>query len=84
MRIFLSIIGIAASFVLIKYRQRVGDTFGQSDWMRYVGGIYGLVVLIAMFIFLWSISELMGTRNILLAPLRFIIPVPTPPPAPEF
>lgn len=71
---FLSILGIVLSFVLIKYRERAGDLIGEADWMQKVGGVYFVVVYIAIFIFIWSVAELTGTTGVLFAPLRYLIP----------
>lgn len=70
----LGIIGIVGSFFLIRYREMVGDMIGDADWMKYVGGNYNLVVIIAVIIFFWSLAEMTGTTYLLFAPLRFLIP----------
>lgn len=69
MKYFFALLGIAASFVLLKYRERVGEMFGEADWMRHVGGIYGIVIIVAIFIFFWSVATLTGTMDIFLIPL---------------
>lgn len=73
MRIFFALLGIVLSFFMIKYRERVGDIMGEADWMRSVGGIYMIVIGLAIFIFLWSLAALTNTMDILLAPI-FLIP----------
>jgi hypothetical protein len=85
MKYVLSILGIIASFYMIYYREKVGDMLGEAEWMRKVGGVYMIVVLIAVAIFFWSIAELTGTTNILFAPLRYMIPgLREPMDAPDF
>lgn len=74
MSTFLAIFGIVGSLFLIKYRERVGEMLGEADWMAKVGGVYNFVVIIAVFIFFWSIASLTGTTNILFKPLLYIIP----------
>ncbi len=80
MRITLSLIGIVLSYLLIRYREAIGDMLGEADWMRSVGGIYTIVVFIALFIFFWSLAELTGTTHIFLSPVRYLIPGAQPPP----
>ena len=71
---FVAIGGVVASFFLIKYRERVGDMLGESDWAMKVGGIYNVVIIIAIFIFFWSLATLTGTTRILFAPILWFIP----------
>jgi len=82
MATFLSLLGIVFAVALLKYRQQVGDTIGDADWMRYVGGVYNMVIIIGIFIFFWSLATLTGTTDLLLSPLKYILPMPEPPPAP--
>ena len=70
----LSIIGIVASILLIKYRERMGDMIGDAYWMRHIGGVYNLIIIAAVFIFFWSVAELTGTTDILLEPLKWLVP----------
>ena len=74
MDIILSLIGIASSILLIKYRERMGDMIGDAYWMRHVGGVYNLIIIFAVFIFFWSIAELTGTTDIILEPLKWLVP----------
>ncbi len=69
MTYFLGAIGIAASFFLIKYRQVVGDAVGDPDWAQKVGGIYNVVIIVAVFIFFWSIAAMTGTMDVLFSPI---------------
>lgn len=86
MRIFFGLCGIVLSFFMIKYRERVGDIMGEAEWMRSVGGIYMIVLGLAIVIFLWSLAAITNTMDILLSPV-FLIPGlsrPGPPPSPAF
>lgn len=74
MRYFLSIIGIIGSFFLIKYRQRLGDSVGQAEWMGKLGGVYNVIIIVAVIIFIWSVAELTNTTDFLFAPLRALFP----------
>lgn len=66
--------GLIGPFVLIYYRERIGDMIGEADWMRKVGGVYYVVVYIAIIIFFWTLAELTGTTGVLFAPLRSLSP----------
>lgn len=70
----LPLIGIAASFLLLKYRESIGDIVGEADWMRKIGGVYNVIVIIAIFIFFWSLAALTGTTNFFLKPLIWLLP----------
>ncbi len=74
MSILLSLIGLVASFYLLYKRQYVGDMIGEADWMLKVGGVYNVVIITAIILFFWSISELTGTTDILFLPLIWMIP----------
>ena len=74
MTIIFGIIGIIGSFFLIKYREYIGDTMGEGEWMNYVGGVYNLVIIVAVFIFFWSIAAITGTQGILLKPILSLLP----------
>lgn len=79
MSIFLGFLGMATGMLMIKYRERIGETIGDAEWMRYVGGVYMFVMLVGIFVFFFSLAKMTGTTDFLLAPLRFLIPVPTAP-----
>jgi hypothetical protein len=74
MHIVLAILGIALSFCMLKWREAIGNMMGEATWMSKVGGVYNVVILIAIFIFFWSLAELTNTTQFLFAPLRFLIP----------
>jgi uncharacterized membrane protein len=74
MRTILSLVGVVGSFFLIRYREHIGDMMGEPAWMQKIGGVYNFIVIIAVFIFFWSIAELTGTTEILFKPLTFFIP----------
>jgi hypothetical protein len=76
MSIFLSLVGIVGSFFLIKYREKVGDMVGEADWMTKVGGVYNVMIFVAVFIFFWSIATLTGTTSVLFSFLRFLPGLP--------
>jgi len=70
---FLSIVGLIASILMIKYREKVGDNIGQADWMQKVGGVYNFIIIVSIFIFFWSIAHLTGTTNFFFSPFRTAI-----------
>ena len=59
---------------MVKYREQVGDMFGNPDWAMKVGGIYNVVIIAAAIIFFFSISQLLGTTNIFWAPILQFVP----------
>jgi hypothetical protein len=68
------ILGIAFAFVLIKYREQIGDVFGDPDWLRPIGGVHYTIVYIAIFIIFWSISSMTGTTSVLFRPILWLFP----------
>lgn len=70
---FLELCGIALGALMIKYRERVGESIGEASWMRYVGGVYNFVILMGIIIFFWSIAGLTNTTHIFLYPLVFLL-----------
>lgn len=73
MSIFLGFLGIGFGFFLIKYRERIGDFLGDAYWMRYVGGVYNLIIIVGVLIFFWSVALMTGTQTIFFAPLYWIL-----------
>jgi len=47
---------------------------GEPKWTEYIGGVYNMIVLIAVGIFFWCIAEITGTTHILFKPLTWFIP----------
>lgn len=75
----LPIIGMVFSFYLVYKRQMFGDMIGEADWMLKVGGVYNLMVIVGVLLFIWCIAELTGTTGILFLPLLWMLPgAPTP------
>jgi hypothetical protein len=74
MSIFLSLVGIVGAFFMIKYREFIGNMMGEAAWMSKVGGVYNFVIIVAVFIFFWSLATLTGTTDILFRPLLWILP----------
>ena len=77
-------LGLIGPFVLIKYREMIGDMIGEASWMRKVGGVYNVVFIVAMLIFFWTLAEATGTTGVLFAPLRRLSPAFQPQIVPEF
>jgi hypothetical protein len=74
MSILLGLIGIIASFFLVKCREEVGSMIGDPEWASKVGGIYNVVIIVAAFLFFWSLATMTGTSAILFAPIIKLIP----------
>ena len=69
MHVILGIIGVILSFSMIRYRENVGDMLGEPELASKVGGIYNVVVIIAVFFFFWSVAYMTGTTAVLFKPL---------------
>ncbi len=69
---FLQLLGLVLAGFMIKYREKLGDIIGDAYWMRYVGGVYNFIILLAVFIFFWCIAALTGTQDIFFYPLYVI------------
>ena len=70
---FLSICGLVVSLLMIKYREKIGENIGEAEWMQKIGGIYNFIIIVAIFLFFWSIAYLTGTIDIFFAPLRYAL-----------
>lgn len=73
---FLSIVGIICSILLIKYRERVAEMTGVGGWMDYLGGVYNVIIITAIFLFFFSVATLTGTVDYFLGPVRLLFPRP--------
>ena len=67
-------IGLIGPFFMIKYREVIGDFIGEANWMRKIGGVYNVVIIVAVIIFCWTIAEITGTTSILFSPLKGMFP----------
>jgi hypothetical protein len=74
MSYFLSIVGFGLSFLLLKYRQKIGDEIGEADWMLKVGGVYNCIIILAVFIFFWSFTTITGTSDMFFGWVKYLIP----------
>lgn len=74
MQFVLPVLGIIFAFTIIKYRETIGDVFGDPDWMRALGGVYFVIVYIAIFIIFWSIAVMTDTTSILFKPFLMLFP----------
>lgn len=69
----LKILAMVAAVYMIKQREAIGDMIGDADWMRYVGGVYNFVIIIAVFFFFWAVASLTGTTKIFFAPVFWVV-----------
>ena len=76
--------GFIAPFFMMRYREMVGDLIGEAEWMKKVGGVYNLVIIVAVIIFLWTLAEVTGTTSVIFYPLRFLNPAFRPQAPPTF
>lgn len=66
--------GLIGPFFLIKYRETIGDTVGEAEWMKKIGGIYNVIIVVALLIFFWTIADMTGTTTVLFSPLKSLFP----------
>ncbi|MFH0770923.1 MAG: hypothetical protein V1926_06145 [Candidatus Peregrinibacteria bacterium] len=82
MHIILGLVGIALSFFMIRHRESVGDTIGDAEWMHKLGGVYNVVVMSSILLFLISVAAIFNLTSVALMPIvRFLMPfsLKTPP-----
>jgi len=77
MKYVLAIFGLFLSYGIMRHRESIGNSIGEMDWMRKIGGIYNIIVCIAVFIFFWSLATLSGTEDIFLYPFLKLMPFAT-------
>jgi|TARA_Y100000310_G_scaffold175693_2_gene175811 hypothetical protein len=58
--------------LMIKYRERIGDQIGTAEWMKYFGGVYNFIIILAFFTFFWAIASLTGTERIFFFPFYML------------
>jgi uncharacterized membrane protein YdcZ (DUF606 family) len=81
MSTFLGLVGVIGSILLVKYRERVAEMIGSGEWMEYVGGVYNVIIIVAVFLFFFSVATLTGTLDFFLTPVRMLLPHPMENPA---
>jgi hypothetical protein len=69
MKYFLSAIGIVCGYLLIRYREKVGDALGEPAWTNKVGGIYNVLIAIGLFMFFWSLATITNSNDFLFSPI---------------
>lgn len=72
MHYFIDIIGIVGAFFILKYRERAAEILGEPEWMKAIGGVYNVVIYIAIFVFFWSIADMTNTLQYIFWPLRYL------------
>ncbi len=70
MRFLFGIIGIGFSYLLVRYREPIGDSLGQPEWANRLGGIYNVVILMGIVFFFCSVAYMVGTFDVLFPPAR--------------
>lgn len=69
----LYVAGLIGPFFMIMYRESIGDLMGEPPWTKLFGGIYAVVVWIAIFIFFWTIAEMTDSTDILFRGLLYVV-----------
>lgn len=71
--IIFKLLVMALAVMMIKYRERIGEQLGDPLWTRYVGGIYNVVIIVAIFLFFWALASLTGTQKIFFFPFYMVM-----------
>ncbi len=69
---FKGLLAIVASFLLIKYRERIVGMTGKFGWAEKflgMGGTYRFFIILGVVTFLWGVASITGTTDVLLKPL---------------
>ena len=74
MKYFLAFCGFFLAYFMIRYRESIGNSFGEFEWMKKVGGVYAIIVYIAIFIIFWGLATITGTEDVLFAPIFWLFP----------
>ncbi|MDA1292476.1 MAG: hypothetical protein O3A81_01720 [bacterium] len=69
---FFKICAMIIAGLMLKYRERIGENLGEAEWMKYVGGVYNLIIIVSIFIFFWAIASLTGTEDIFFFPFYML------------
>lgn len=65
MKFFMILISFGASYVLIRYREMIGDI---------IGGRYTVTVAIGVLVFFWTVAYAVGATDIFFRPLLWLVP----------
>ncbi len=65
--------GLIGPFFMIIYRESIGDLMGEPSWTKIFGGIYAVVVFLAIFIFFWTIAEMTNSTDVLFHGLLYLV-----------
>ncbi len=66
-RVFIGLIAISGAFLLIRFRFQLREFFGPLSLLdRFCGSTENGLVVIAILIFLWSLTYMTGTFNVVM------------------
>jgi hypothetical protein len=65
--------GLIGPFFMIRYREAIGDMVGDPKWTHVLGGIYAVVVYLAIIIFFWTVAEMTGSTSTLFFFLTYVL-----------
>ncbi len=68
--------GIVLAFLIVRFREAIGNIVGEADWMRKVGGVYNLMIIVALVLFFWCLAELTNSTSLLFGPVKDLFPNP--------
>ena len=65
--------GLIGPFFMIMYRESIGNLMGEPAWTKMFGGIYAVVVFVAIAIFFWTVAELTNSTSVMFHFLTYMI-----------
>jgi hypothetical protein len=65
--------GLIGPFLIIMHREAIGDLMGEPTWSKPIGGIYAVVVYIAIAIFFWTVAEMTHSTDVLFHFLTYFV-----------
>ena len=70
MNVIYGLLGLGFSYLLVKYRRYIGDAMGNMQWTKWVGGIYNVIVIVAVIVAIFSLLFMFGLEESLFGGIR--------------
>ena len=70
MNIVYGLLGLGFAYLLVRYREFIGDILGNMEWAKWVGGIYNVIVMVAIILAIFSLLFIFGLEEQLFGGIR--------------
>lgn len=71
MNIIYGLLGLGLAYGLVRYREYIGQALGRVEWAdKWIGGVYNLVVLVAIGLAIFSLLMIFGLEEIIFGNLK--------------